>query len=124
MRAIVVGLIWAIRHIPTYKVMGTLLWEDGFTSPIICTFVSYLCAMSIMYTWLFEKDNSIWPVTIIHATNNFIGQVVLPLFTTGSLPIPTSTAVISQIFMAIAYFVVAMGVIWFDKARGRRLSDS
>ncbi|WCR54215.1 MAG: hypothetical protein PG981_001237 [Wolbachia endosymbiont of Ctenocephalides orientis wCori] len=99
-----------------------MLWKDGFTFSIICTYILAVCAMSIMFTWLFEKDNSVWPVTIAHATNNFIVSFFM-LFTTYS-PVLTSTAVIGHILLAVVYFVVAMDVIWFDKNRGYRLSNS
>lgn len=125
-RAIVVGLIWAIWHIPIYTVPGSvdsaILWKDGFTFPIICTYILCVCTMSIMFTWLFEKDNSVWPVTIAHATNNFIVSVSIT-FTTYS-PVSTSTAVIGIMLVAVSYFVVAMGMILFDKTCGNRLSNS
>nr|WP_237342905.1 CPBP family intramembrane glutamic endopeptidase [Wolbachia endosymbiont of Folsomia candida] len=124
MRATVVGLIWGIWHIPLYKAIGPSFWEDGFTLPIICAFILAICAYSIMFTWLFEKDNSVWPVNIAHATSNFFTQTFPLLFTTISLPVPNHVSIIGHILIAVAYFIVAMGVIWFDKTRGRRLSNS
>lgn len=123
MRAIVVGLIWAIWHMPLYRSIGPSIWEDGFTFPIICAFIFYCCTFSIILTWLFEKDNSVWPVTIIHGTGNFMAHTIPMLFATVSLPISTSDGVIGTILLMVAYFIVAMGVIWFDKTRGRCLSN-
>ncbi|WP_341808542.1 CPBP family intramembrane glutamic endopeptidase [Wolbachia endosymbiont (group E) of Neria commutata] len=123
-RAVVVGLIWGIWYIPIlYQVSNSTVLKDGLTFSIILTHILCFCAMSILFTWLFEKDNSISPVIIVQAVSCFVCTVDMILL--GSyFPMSTSTAVISQIFMAIAYFVVAIGVIWFDKNRGRCLSDS
>ncbi len=121
-RAIIVGIIWSVWNIPTYVVAGSALWKDGFTFPTICAYTLYICAMSIMFTWLFEKDNSIWPVTIAHATNNLVYSVLSILM--PSPPLSTFDAVIRLTLGAAGYFIVAIGVIWFDKARERHLSNS
>ncbi|WP_174855545.1 CPBP family intramembrane glutamic endopeptidase [Wolbachia endosymbiont of Ctenocephalides felis wCfeT] len=125
-RAIIVGFIWAIWHIPLYIAPGSaesaMLWKDGFTFPIMCSYILVICTMSIMFTWLFEKDNSVWPVTIAHATNNFT-VVAITLFTIGP-PASTATIVIGYILAAVAQLTVAMGVICFDKTRERRLSSA
>uniref|UniRef100_UPI0038737CAB CPBP family intramembrane glutamic endopeptidase n=1 Tax=Wolbachia endosymbiont (group A) of Andrena haemorrhoa TaxID=2953976 RepID=UPI0038737CAB len=31
-RAIIVGIIWSVWHIPTYVVAGSALWKDGLHS--------------------------------------------------------------------------------------------
>ncbi len=123
-RALVVGFIWAIWHMPIWYVMGPMLWEDGFTFTLSCAYIPMVCVFSIVFTWLFEKDNSVWPVTIFHATLDYIVQVIPSVFTTFSLPASNYISALSMILMAISYLIIGVGIIWFDKTRGRRLSDS
>lgn len=122
-RAIAVGLIVAIWHMPIFQVTGPLSWNDGLTFSIACTFTLFYCVESIVYTWLFEKDNSIWPVTIAHVTMHFMIQMTAMSFTTMSLSASTViTPMNDAISLTIAYLIVAIGIILFENTQGRSLS--
>ncbi|VVC46398.1 Ribonuclease H-like domain,Transposase, IS4-like,Transposase, Tn5-like, core,CAAX amino terminal [Cinara cedri] len=122
-RAIAVGLIVAIWHMPIFQVTGPLSWNDGLTFSIACTFTLFCCVESIVYTWLFEKDNSIWPVTIAHVTMHFMIQMIAMSFTIMSLSASTViTPMNDAISLTIAYLIVAIGIILFENTQGRSLS--
>ncbi|APR98263.2 CPBP family intramembrane glutamic endopeptidase [Wolbachia endosymbiont of Folsomia candida] len=123
-RAIVIGFIWGLWHMPLWQAVGPMLWKDGLTLSVAFVFMASACSASLLFTWLFEKDNSIWPVTILHATTNYICQTIPMLFTTMTLPVPNYMTVYGLVSLAISYLIVGVGVIWFDKVRGHRLSDS
>ncbi|MDN5248440.1 MAG: CPBP family intramembrane metalloprotease [Wolbachia endosymbiont of Tyrophagus putrescentiae] len=114
-RTIIVGIIWGIWHIPIYTANSSDMWKDGFTLPIICTYVIYTCVLSIIFAWLFEKDNSIWPVTFFHTTFNF--QASIHMQFTTLFPVSTSEAVVSNILLAASYLIVWGSIVWFDRRR-------
>lgn len=102
-RAIAVGLIMAIWHMSLWKIIGSLTQKDELTFSLACILTLLRCVDSIIYTCLFEKDNSVWPVTIAHATMDFIMQIIAMYFTKMYLSASTSITLINEISLTVAY---------------------
>lgn len=73
-RAFIIGFIWGLWHLPLYIKIGVTLPRFGI-------FMINVCLISLLYTWLFERNNVIWPTVVAHATHNVFLGVVLPTLT-------------------------------------------
>jgi hypothetical protein len=74
LRSVIVGIIWGIWHLPMYFA-ANLLFEN------ILVFFLNVCLISVVYTWLYERNNSVWAVSIAHATHNMLFNAILPILT-------------------------------------------
>lgn len=80
-RSFVVGIIWGIWHLPIYI-------NDNLPALKIMVFLFNICLISVIYTSLYEKQNSVWPTAIAHATHNMIFNSVVPSITLSELSYP------------------------------------
>jgi uncharacterized protein len=71
-RAIFLGIIWGLWHVPLYLNVGMPPLNIGI-------FLFNVCLISIIFTWLFEKEKSIWPTLIVHAMHNILLNSILPM---------------------------------------------
>ena len=81
MRSFVVGAIWGIWHLPLYI-------NENLPALAIIVFLVNVCLISVLYTWLYEKQNSVWPTAMAHATHNMIFNSVAPFITLNTFPYP------------------------------------
>lgn len=70
-RALTVGIIWGAWHVPMY----VQIRAPGST---IFIFLINICLISICYTWLYERKNSIWPTALAHGAHNAFFNTLLP----------------------------------------------
>lgn len=73
-RALIVGVIWGLWHIPTYLAMGV-------TTPIILSFLLNVVILSFLFTWIYEREGSVWGPTLIHGLHNALFNTFLPTIT-------------------------------------------
>ena len=73
-RALIVGLIWGLWHIPTYITLGIGL-------PMILCFLLNVVILSFFFTWAYEREQSIWGPTLIHGLHNALFNTFLPNIT-------------------------------------------
>jgi membrane protease YdiL (CAAX protease family) len=72
--SLIVGLVWALWHLPLFMMVGTSYHELGI--PFI-SFLVGLMANSIFYTWLYNNTKqSIWSAILLHWLYTYAGQVV------------------------------------------------
>lgn len=74
-RSFAVGVIWGCWHLPIYLDANIAIYH-------IIIFVINVCLISVVYAWLYEKHNSIWPSAVAHATHNMIFNSIFPTITT------------------------------------------
>ena len=72
-RSLLLGLIWGIWHVPIYMKLGSSIFS-------ISIFLVNVCLISIVYSWLFEQQKSIWPTVCAHAVHNTFFNALLPIF--------------------------------------------
>jgi membrane protease YdiL (CAAX protease family) len=73
-RALIVGVIWGIWHVPLYYILGAEVQNIG-------VLLVNVCLISIVFAWLYERENSIWPSVLAHASHNIFFNFILELLT-------------------------------------------
>ena len=72
--SLIVGLVWALWHLPLFMMVGTSQHELGI--PFI-GFLVGLMASSILYTWLYNNTKqSIWSAILLHWLYTYAARVV------------------------------------------------
>ncbi|RPI86391.1 MAG: CPBP family intramembrane metalloprotease [Chloroflexi bacterium] len=72
--SLIVGLFWALWHLPLFMMMGTSFHESG--DPFI-GFLIKMMASSIFYTWLYNNTKqSLWSAILLHWLYTYAAQVV------------------------------------------------
>jgi membrane protease YdiL (CAAX protease family) len=62
--SLIVGLVWALWHLPLFMMVGTSYHELGL--PFI-SFLAGIMANSVLYTWLYNNTKqSIWSAILLH----------------------------------------------------------
>jgi len=73
--SLIVGLVWALWHLPLFMMVGTSQHELGL--PFI-GFLVGLMANSIIYTWLYNNTKqSLWSAILLHWLYTYAVEVVL-----------------------------------------------
>jgi membrane protease YdiL (CAAX protease family) len=101
--SLVLGVIWAIWHLPLFLIANT----DSTGQPI-AVFILAVTAISVAMTWLYLNTNgSLVPVMLMHAAINN---------TTGIVPSsgPTAPGVFSLHASSMAW--ITIGVLWVGAA--------
>jgi membrane protease YdiL (CAAX protease family) len=72
--SLIVGLVWALWHLPLFLTVGTSQHELGL--PFISFLVGFM-ANSILYTWLYNNTKqSIWSAILFHWLYTYAFQVM------------------------------------------------
>ena len=72
--SLIVGLVWALWHLPLFMMVGTSQYELGI--PFI-GFLLKLIASSILYTWLYNNtQQSLWSAILLHWLYTYAAQVL------------------------------------------------
>jgi membrane protease YdiL (CAAX protease family) len=73
--SLIVGLVWALWHLPLFMMVGTSQYELGI--PFI-GFLVNLMASSILYTWLYNNTKqNLWSAILLHWLYTYTAQVLL-----------------------------------------------
>jgi hypothetical protein len=69
-----VGLVWALWHLPLFMMVGTSQHELGI--PFIGFLVGFM-ANSVLYTWLYNNTKqSLWSAILLHWLYTYAAQVL------------------------------------------------
>jgi membrane protease YdiL (CAAX protease family) len=72
--SLIVGLVWALWHLPLFMMVGTSQHELG--DPFI-SFLIKITASSILYTWLYNNTkHSLWSAILLHWLYTYASLVV------------------------------------------------
>jgi len=72
--SLIVGLVWALWHLPLFMMVGTSQHELGI--PFIGFLVTFM-ASSILYTWLYNNTKqSLWSAILLHWLFTYAAQVL------------------------------------------------
>lgn len=72
--SLIVGLVWALWHLPLFMMVGTAQHELG--DPFI-GFLIKMIASSILYTWLYNNTKqSLWSAILLHWLYTYAAQVM------------------------------------------------
>ena len=72
--SLIVGLVWALWHLPLFMMVGTSQHELGIP---FFSFLLKMTASSILYTWLYNNTKqSLWSAILLHWLFTYAAQVV------------------------------------------------
>jgi membrane protease YdiL (CAAX protease family) len=78
-RTVILGMIWAVWHLPFYFMPTTWHGQMGFEVPGFWSFSALGVAYSLVMTWVHRHtDRSILSAVLLHFTANFSAQVMAP----------------------------------------------
>ena len=82
--SLIVGLVWALWHLPLFMMVGTSQHESGV--PFI-GFLIKMMSISVLFTWLYNNTKqSLWSAILLHWLYTYAAQVLssgvsrLPLY--------------------------------------------
>lgn len=106
--SIVLGLAWALWHLPLFFAPGTGQQQTGNPALMVPVFTIWVVAMAILYSWVYNNTNrSLWGAVFFHFMTNFGANILL------------STTEVTDQFMYIANAVMwaLLAVIFIFFAR-------
>ena len=97
--SLILGLVWAVWHLPLFFVKGSYQHNLEFGSPSFWSYSVTIVALSVLFTWIYNNNaRSILAAILFHFVLNFTGSVVQ-----GS---PAAEVSRSILLVAVAAFVV------------------
>jgi membrane protease YdiL (CAAX protease family) len=76
---VMLGVIWAVLHLPLYFMPATWHGQMGFQLAGFWTFIVFSVALSLIMTWVYTNTNrSILTGMLLHFTSNFTAQLLAP----------------------------------------------
>jgi membrane protease YdiL (CAAX protease family) len=74
--SLLLGMVWAVWHIPLFFMEGTYQYELGFGSAAFWRFMVFAVIISIFFTWIYNNNQrSILSAALFHFSVNFTGNV-------------------------------------------------
>jgi len=111
--SLIIGLVWALWHLPLFFMVGTLQHELGL--PFIGFLVGFM-ANSVFYTWLYNNTKkSLWSAILFHWLFTYATQVV----SSGVIRSPLYNWLEYLPYVIMALFVL---IIWGAKRLTRNSS--
>jgi membrane protease YdiL (CAAX protease family) len=102
--SVIIGLVWALWHLPLFLMVGTSQHELGF--PFL-GFLVGLLANSVLYTWLYNNTKgSLWSAILLHWLFTYAMQVMATGVTRSAL---------YNWLENLPYVIFAIIVIWIWK---------
>lgn len=98
-RSSFVGIIWGIWHLPIYI-------NENLPALKIMVFLVNVCLISVLYTWLYEKQHSVWPTAIAHAAHNMIFNSIVPSVTLTEFSYPYILWGEEGLFVTSSYLLI------------------
>lgn len=75
--SIVLGIIWAVWHLPLFFMPATWHGKMGFQLAGFWTFIVFSVGLSLVMTWVYQNTNrSILAAMLLHFTSNFTAQLL------------------------------------------------
>ena len=98
--SVVIGLVWALWHVPLFFVPGTFQYQLGWHSPRFWIFSASLIPLSIVMTWVYNRaGRSTLAAALIHFSGNLCGAL---------LPKNTRLALLELILLNAVAFVAGL----------------
>ena len=110
--ALIVGVIWALWHVPILLFAGynsgTPVWYA-----LIC-FVALEMGGSFVCAWLRLKTGSIWPSTILHGSHNYFIEGIFDAFTANT---GITLYITTEFGIGLALVGVVMALLFWKLAK-------
>ena len=76
---IISGVVWALWHLPL--VISGLYLQGTLMIYRVPVFILEIFALTVIYSWVRMKSNSVWTAVVIHAAHNYIDQIIFQSLT-------------------------------------------
>lgn len=74
--SLLIGLFWAVWHLPLFLVAGTYQAELGVATPAFWSFMLALVAGSVVYGWLYNRlSGVVFAAVLYHAGGNVVREL-------------------------------------------------
>jgi len=84
--SVVIGLVWALWHVPLFFVPGTFQHQLGWRSSRFWIFSASLIPLSIVMTWVYNRaERSTLAAALLHFSGNLCGALIPKTTRTASL---------------------------------------
>lgn len=108
---LICGLIWAIWHFP---LMLAGLYESGTTTWYQLTmFAVQTVSMTAILAYVRLKSNSVWPAILLHASHNYIDQVICGPLTNHS----NQAYFVGETGFVTAIAIILIAILLFKNSR-------
>jgi uncharacterized protein len=108
--SLIIGIVWAVWHIPLFFIEGTYQWHLGVGTPAFWSFLAVLVATAPVFAWLYNgAGNATFAPVIAHGLGNVVGEITAD-------PTPWASALVT----AAAGVVALLWIRW--SGRSQRLS--
>ena len=103
--SLILGVLWALWHLPLYFIAGTFQYSLGFGSGLFWLMMVSMLPQSVLFTWIYNNtQRSILSAILFHFVINFSGEFFSPA--------PTARAYQTAMLVLAAILVV---IIWRPK---------
>ncbi len=113
--SILLGLIWAIWHLPLFFIPGTDTYGQSFV-----VYALQVTPLSVAFAWLYWRTNgSLLLTMLMHAAANN-SKIIVPPPATGSVnPFGLSASLVAWLMVAVLWFCAAYFLIRMPKKQDR-----
>jgi CAAX protease family protein len=117
--SVVLGVIWAIWHLPLFYLHGADTYGQSFTAYLL-----QVTALSVAMAWLYwNTHGSLLLVMLMHAAINNTKDIVPTVPRTPGNPLWPSATLISWLGVAVLWLVAAYFLVRMRKADAARLTN-
>ncbi len=73
----VLGVVWALWHVPLFLIPGTWQHAQGFGSPIFWRYMIQILPRTYLYTWVYVRNGRSLPsMVVFHSLSNMSGELL------------------------------------------------
>ena len=76
---IISGGVWAVWHLPL--VISGLYLQGTVMIYRVPVFIVEVLALTVIFSWVRMKSNSVWPAVALHAAHNYMDQIIFQSLT-------------------------------------------
>jgi membrane protease YdiL (CAAX protease family) len=110
---ILLGLLWAVWHLPVIDYLGTATPHGGYWMPFFLAFLAAMTAMRVLIAWVYVNTKSVFLAQLLHISSTGSLVVFSPFRVTGAQEV-----LWYLVYAAALWIVVAI----VAKTYGKRLT--
>jgi uncharacterized protein len=98
--SLIIGIVWAVWHIPLFFIEGTYQWHLGVGTPAFWSFLAVLVATAPVFAWLYNgAGNATFAPVLAHGLGNVVGEITADPTPWASALVATAAGVVALLWM-------------------------